>query len=295
MPTSLGETTKRISLAGRVLKADGPKGEVLALVNTGYKDRQRDTLQPGCWQKCIREQQQPPIFWMHDVQQLALGSVVGLQELRPGDPRIPAIDGKSVAPVGGLLSRIRFAIETSRGHDAFILARDGHVKEWSVQIAVDPANEETDRQGNRVVKEVHQLVEISMVVMGASLGTGTLEAKAALQRLESKPEWMVPLLAELQEKAAEDAEDRMYLALEEAETRAWYESQEKAAANAEVERLVDIVRGQLDRERQVAEIEKRVGISGNVFKVAPRPAPRPLTEREKFDRDIARRAGILVG
>jgi hypothetical protein len=209
-----------------------------------------------------------------------------MQELPPGDSRIPLNkSGKAVGNASGLYFKAQMAVRTSAGHDLFELMRGGFIKDISVQFANRKEDEEITRDGVRNVKMVHTLFEMSAVPKGASIGSQVLATKGAF------PAWMLSLI----EKTAEDAEDRMYLALEEAESRAWYESQEQAAVNAAAERLVDIVRGQLDRELQVAEIEKRVGISGNVFKVAPRLTPRPLTEREKFEQDIARRAGVLVG
>src|ERR1700737_5205744 len=96
----------RIALAGLILKADGPKGQLTAVVNTGYLDRQGDQMLVGCWKKVCQEQQSPLLFWQHDYSHLPLGSVSQLQELRPGDPRIPSIGGKASGNVGALMARL---------------------------------------------------------------------------------------------------------------------------------------------------------------------------------------------
>src|SRR5438128_1106336 len=127
MTTTLDEKRAVIALAGRVIKADGPKGELTAVVNTSYLDRQGDVLQAGCWKKVVQEQQRPPVFWNHDYHSLPLGSVRDLQELKAGDPRIPVISGaKTNGSASALMARIHFALDTNAGRDAFVLASQGH-------------------------------------------------------------------------------------------------------------------------------------------------------------------------
>jgi phage head maturation protease len=296
MTTDLLEKRKTIALAGAIIKADrGPKGQLTAVVNTSYLDRQGDVMAPGCWAKVVREQQRPLLFWQHDYSALPLGSASNFQELRPGDPRIPSIGGKSSGNVGALLAQLNFSLSTTAGHDAFTLASDGHIKEFSVAVTNRKEDESTDYQGVRTVKMVDEIVELSLVIKGASLGTYTVEAKSALARLMRIPATMLPLIEEAVEKAAEEAEDRMFLALQAAENRAWEESYHKAIVRDEAEKVVAVVRRGMERARQVAEIERLAGHTGNVYKAVPRVARRPLTEREQFEKDIARRAGILVG
>src|SRR5207302_8609238 len=105
---------RTVVLPAAVIKADNVKGEVSAIVNTGYPDLQHDTMGFGCWEKVVKEKQRPPVFWAHDLKELPLGSVIDLQELAPGDPRIPLLEGKMSFGAGALMARVQFALKTSR-------------------------------------------------------------------------------------------------------------------------------------------------------------------------------------
>ena len=172
-------TELRKVFAGVIVKAGDVQGEVTALVNTtGVRDKQGDTMEPGCYGRVIREKQQPAMAWSHDTSQI-IGKVVEMEELMPGDPRLPADYRK--AGVGALFIKGLFALATQAGRDAWELVRGNFIREWSVQFSVDP--DQTEQRGHdRSVKEVYELFEVSPVLRGASPGTLTLATKAAYER-----------------------------------------------------------------------------------------------------------------
>ncbi|MDQ6877333.1 MAG: HK97 family phage prohead protease [Candidatus Dormibacteraeota bacterium] len=167
-------------LAGTVVKADETRGEVTAFVNrTGVVDRQNDVMVPGCFSKVINEGQSVAIAWSHDITKI-VGKVTQLEELMPGDPRIPYMKGSE--NTGGLLMKALFATATQAGKDAFELVKGGFVKQWSVQFSVADGGEEKDGVGTRFIKLVNELFEVSPVLVGASPATGTLSVKQAFAR-----------------------------------------------------------------------------------------------------------------
>lgn len=175
---------------GWIEKADDATGTVVAVVNTGnVKDLQGDTMVPGCWSKVLREKQSPAICWFHELKDIR-GSVLELEELRPGDPRVPlnqSADGKSAGMYSGLRMKGQFEMETQDGRDAYVLVKNRRVRQWSVQFDLDEKGAEPDGKGGRNIKQVNTLYEISPVLVGASPGTATLAlaAKDALSYLSS--------------------------------------------------------------------------------------------------------------
>lgn len=168
---------KSVALSFAEVKANSDKGEIEAIVNTGnLKDRQGDVMMPGCWAKVIREKQAPAICWGHDVSDVR-GKVTYMEELPPGDPRIPAnAIGKSGA-ASGLLIRGLYAMKTQAGREAFELVKDGFINQWSVQFSVADNGEK--RSGDvREIKEVDELFEVSNVLVGASPMTATTAVKS---------------------------------------------------------------------------------------------------------------------
>src|SRR5437867_3699465 len=121
---------------GTILKADKTTGEIVGIANTGnIRDKQGDTMLPGCWRKCIAEGQQPAICWGHDITDIR-GKVVGLEELAPGDNRLPLnrMGGKDMGQVSGLMFKAIMAMETEAGRDAFALLKGDFIRQFSVQF-----------------------------------------------------------------------------------------------------------------------------------------------------------------
>lgn len=179
---------------GTVVKADRTTGEIVAIANSGnVKDRQGDVMLPGCWRKVIAEGQQPAVCWSHDVSDVR-GKVVALEELAPGDNRLPLnrTGGKDSGKASGLLFKAIMAMETEAGRDAFALLKGDFIRQFSVQFSIADDGEKSERDGTREIKLVDQLFEISPVLVGASPGTALLTAKAldlaSLLKGDGKPE-----------------------------------------------------------------------------------------------------------
>ena len=165
---------------GWIEKADEATGTIVAVVNTGnVKDLQGDTMVPGCWSKVLREKQSPAICWFHEISDIR-GSVLSLEELKPGDPRVPLnqTGGKGAGTASGLRMKGQFEMETQAGRDAFVLVKNRRVKQWSVQFDLDEKGAEPDGKGGRNIKQVNNLYEVSPVLVGASPGTATLSLAA---------------------------------------------------------------------------------------------------------------------
>jgi hypothetical protein len=172
---------------GWIEKADKATGEVIAVVNTGnVKDLQGDTMAHGCWADVISSGQEPALCWFHKIDDIR-GSVLTMEELPPGDPRVP-LNRKSgeigAGTASGLVIKGQFEMETQAGRDAFTLVKNRRVKQWSVQFDVDEADVQKDAKGDRVIKRVKNLYEVSPVLVGASPGTLTVAAK---QSIPSEP------------------------------------------------------------------------------------------------------------
>lgn len=172
---------KYLSQNAVTIKTDADRGEVTAVVNTtGIRDKQQDTMVPGCWRKVIAEGQQVAICLSHDVTKI-VGKVTSLVELSPGDPRIPSKAG-NLGKAGALLMTGALAMATQAGRETFALLKGGFLNLWSVQFTV--AQDEPDGRGGRQVKLVDELFEVSPVLVAASPGTGTLRALSRLPLTE---------------------------------------------------------------------------------------------------------------
>lgn len=172
---------RRLSMAAAaILKADQAQGIVEAVANTtGVTDYQGDTIMPGAYAHVIAAGQRPAIVFMHDQTRL-LGRVMTMRELPPGDPMVPYNQTRSMTDplAGGLWMRAQFAMATQPGREAFELVAGDYVDEWSVAFLPDPASTKSDpKSGGFIISKVADLLEISPVIRGASLQTGTLSAK----------------------------------------------------------------------------------------------------------------------
>ena len=180
----------RKSFTSVVLKADDATGVVEAIVNTtgGEPDRQGDIVMPGAWRKAIAHlnQKAPKVVWHHENgvtsdRFTVAGKVVGLREALPGDPSLP--DAIMAAGRGALIAKMQFNLATQVGREVYSNVAGGFTDEWSVGFIPEDAG--PNKRGHREIKSAFPLLEISPVLMGASVGTATLSAKAADETSES--------------------------------------------------------------------------------------------------------------
>lgn len=175
----------RKSVTSAVIKSDDAQGVVEAVVGTtgGDPDRQGDVVLPGAWRKAVASvaQKAPKVVWHHengitsDKFTLA-GKVTGLRELLPGDPSLP--ESIQSAGRGALVAKMQFNLSTQVGREVYSNVAGGFTDEWSVGFLPEDAAYNKDR-GYNEIKSAYPLLEVSPVLMGASVGTATLSAKAA--------------------------------------------------------------------------------------------------------------------
>jgi HK97 family phage prohead protease len=157
---------KSVDLATKEI--DAPAGRVTAAVNTlEVMDLQKDVIHAGAWTPLINEMLTRKVAWPsvllnHDWAQ-GVGTVRN------------AWEGE-----GSLFAELQFNLRTQKGRDAFEDVRAGVYKQYSVGFQV--ADDEYDSAGIHHVKRVGVWPELSVVLMGASPGTRTLETKGWTRR-----------------------------------------------------------------------------------------------------------------
>lgn len=185
------ETKTFLAVETKVLAA-APPGTVEAIVSvTGNEDRGGDTIQPGAFEGFIAKVKSgqarfPALLWEHGVlHNLGLaaltGKVVDLEELRPGDPRLPAqLQAKGL---GGLRIVGQYNLNTQPGREAYEHVKAGDVTEWSFMY--EATDEEHLRGGRRNLKVIDPVYECSNVIVGMNPETLTLATKSATALLEA--------------------------------------------------------------------------------------------------------------
>lgn len=175
----------RKSVTSAILKSDDAKGVVEAIVNTtgGEADRQGDVVMPGAWRKAIAylSQKSPKVVWHHENgvtsdRLTVAGKITGLRELLPGDPSLP--EAILAAGRGALVAQMQFNLSTQVGREVYSNVAGGFTDEWSVGFLPEDAGYNKQR-GYNEIKSAFPLLEVSPVLMGASVGTATLSAKSA--------------------------------------------------------------------------------------------------------------------
>ena len=293
--TTLTAGRKSLTLGATITKADADTGVVVAIVNSGnVEDRQRDTLLPGSWSTVVKDvnagRYTALISWAHQINNVMLdvrGKILRLEELSPGSPEVPL--NRNGGSASALKMWGQFAMDTQGGREAFALVKGGYISEWSVSYGLAEGDSQPDGKGGQLVSNISRLIEVSPVLIGASPGTATLVAKG--HRAGVVPEWMTSLI----EGVAWEAEFRMTEALMEAESHAWRKSYQKDLVRDETDQIVAVVRREMEREANEAIASRPTTSRGYeciVSKAVPRPGPRPLTERERLERQISWRAGI---
>jgi HK97 family phage prohead protease len=168
-----GVRIRKILEDSPILKADDARGTATAIVNsTAIVDKQGDLMAVGSWAKVCREQQAVAVCVNHDVGRV-VGKVLRLDEWQPGDARLPMAQRAKGA--GALVADLQFAMATQAGRETFELVKGGYLRQWSVQFSLST---EPKQDGQvRTIKEVDQLYECSVVLVGASPDTALLAAK----------------------------------------------------------------------------------------------------------------------
>ena len=163
---------------------DGVEGIVEAIVSvTNIVDHVNDMIMPGAYKATLRKRN-PKVVWSHDTN-IPVGKTLRVEELMPGDPRIPRDLAEQNA--GGLLVKMQFNLHTTRGRDAFYDVQFyGDEQEWSIGYSVPEGKYYVDeKSGVRHIKQL-DLFEYSPVIFGAAPSTRTLSLKDDLEEIEEK-------------------------------------------------------------------------------------------------------------
>lgn len=177
-----------------LLGSDDQTGVVEAIVSvTGVRDHDNDVIEPGAYAKTLKNRRPKGIF-SHDWGRW-VARTEHIEELMPGDPRLPAAtkDGQPWPEgAGGLYVRARFNLATREGKDGYenvkFFSETGEC-EWSVGYRVPPGKATKDKAGTRRIKEM-DLFEFSPVLFGANSMSSTLAVKSA-EGAEPEPDEFV--------------------------------------------------------------------------------------------------------
>lgn len=180
-------------------------GIVTAIVSvTGVVDEVDDIIEPGAYAETLRKRL-PKVCWHHSWEH-PIGKVLWIEELMPGDPRLPAKtrDGQPwPAAAGALVAKMQMNMKSERGREAYSAIKfysESGECEYSIGYKVPSGKSTRDAKGIRHIK-VMDLFELSFVLFGAHTMTGTLALKAAVNLMDKATHGLVTL-----SKAAIDAE-----------------------------------------------------------------------------------------
>lgn len=170
------------------------KGVVRAIYAvTGVVDEVNDLIVPGSFARTLATRR-VKAAWHHDWKD-PIGTVLDVEEWKPGDPRFATIPGGSVWPAaaGALVATVQYNLRTSRGRDTYEQVRQWHENneaQFSIGYKVVPGGASKRHDGVRVIHDL-DLFEISPVLHGAHPMTRSLEVKAAARagELEHKATW----------------------------------------------------------------------------------------------------------
>lgn len=160
-----------------------PEGIVTAIVAvTGVEDHVADVIVPGAFRRTLAIRR-PKLVFHHDWLRF-LGRVLYIEELQPGDKRLPAKQ-KNGQPwpkdAGALIATMQFNMATEAGRTAYEWARfysETGECEWSIGYKVVPSKVSKGRGGTRFIYDL-DVFEVSLVLFGAASETMTLEVKDA--------------------------------------------------------------------------------------------------------------------
>lgn len=160
-----------------------PEGVVVAVVSvTGTVDEVNDLIVPGAYTRTLTALT-PKVIKEHQWADV-VGRVLHIEELMPGDPRLPPFTGRGKpwpADAGALIATMQFNLNTDLGREAFENVRFfGADQQFSIGYKVVPGRTRRRRDGVRVIGDL-DLWEISTVLWGAHLDTLALDVKSAKQ------------------------------------------------------------------------------------------------------------------
>ncbi|WP_158716908.1 2'-5' RNA ligase family protein [Streptomyces rimosus] len=162
---------------------------------TGVVDEVNDLIVPGAFARTLATRRVKTV-WHHDWKD-PVGTVLDVEEWKPGDPRFATIPGGSMWPAaaGALVATVQYNLRTIRGRDAYEQVDQWHKNNeaaFSIGYKVVPGGAAKRHDGVRVIHDL-ELYEISPVLHGAHPMTRSIEVKAAARTgdddLERKATW----------------------------------------------------------------------------------------------------------
>lgn len=181
------KTAEAVSGNGTMVALDEAEGIVTAIVSvTGTEDEVADIIEPGAYRQTLLKRR-PKVCWAHSWER-PIGRVLHIEELHPGDERLPAQtkDGQPwPSGAGALVATMQFNMRTQEGKDAFEAVRfysETGECEYSIGYQVPPGKSTRDNAGVRHIKAL-ELYELSVVLFGAHTMTGTISVKDGLSLL----------------------------------------------------------------------------------------------------------------
>lgn len=167
----------------QVVDINEAEGIVTAVVSvTGTKDDVDDVIIPGAYAETLKARN-PKVCWHHSWEK-PIGRVLHVEELLPGDRRLPTKQRNGLPwpkEAGALIATMQFNLKSQRGREAFeavVFYSESGECEWSIGYQVPTGKAHRDKQGVRWIKSI-DLFELSFVLFGAHNMTGTLALKAA--------------------------------------------------------------------------------------------------------------------
>lgn len=184
-------------------------GVVTAVVSvTGVVDEVDDIIEPGAYAETLRKRM-PKVCWHHSWEH-PIGKVLQIEELMPGDPRLPKTtrDGQPwPAEAGALVAKMQMNMSSERGREAYSAIKfysESGECEYSIGYKVPAGKSTRDGKGIRHIK-VMDLFELSFVLFGAHTMTGTLALKAAVSLMNKATTGLITI----SKKAIDDEFERL--------------------------------------------------------------------------------------
>ena len=193
---------------------DASAGLVEAVFSvTGLLDRQGDIIDAGAFKNAITNSRLPTLVYAHQWDNLGavLGKTQSWRELLPGDPMLPAsikaMNANRKASdkgYGCVLATLKFELETQSGRDAFTHVRNKNLEEYSFafDVAKDGAYFEEVKAADgsytpsiRHIKDISEVFEITLCVIGANPATSTVSAKAGKKKSGNLPDYVTAGIA----------------------------------------------------------------------------------------------------
>jgi hypothetical protein len=130
------------------------EGIVTAVVSvTGVVDEVDDIILPGAYRETL-EKRLPKVCWHHSWEQ-PIGRVLAIEELMPGDSRLPKLtrDGKAwPREAGALIATMQINMKSDRCREAYEAIRfysESGECEYSIGYKVQPGKSSRDSKGIR--------------------------------------------------------------------------------------------------------------------------------------------------